>query len=887
MKTIKPQKLGILTRVFENGREFYFVVTTMVFVPMSDPEHLLSEQSLWKTVMPELPPDSPLDAGMPKASGEVLVHGKAYVPGGAPKPVCAVRLKLGRVDKSLYAIGDRRWKMSGPTEPLPFLEMPLDWAHAFGGEGYALNPLGKGLKAIKGEDGREYQPLPNIEDPKNLIKSPNEKPQPAGFEAYDFAWPQRLSKVGTYDDEWLKTRFPGFAKDMKLSVFNTAPEDQWIEGLFEGGESFRLENMHPSIPVLEGRLPLLRARAFITQRVEGQEDIFKEIAQRIDTIHFFPRVERMLVLFRGMARIAEDDAADVLHVLIAAEGKNGEERSAEYYKQILDQRIDRKRGHLYALRDSDLLPANSVGTSGASAAPEPDGVTEHVMSEGLLRKNMSGRVEKQREKAKEVIKAAGANPDDYLKTQLPAAEEPPADLEKMPEYVMQQEELAEKAKAQYEVRKQEAEAATRKICADNGVNFDALMEEGKKRGGGPPKFFPSDEIQKFRQSLAESREAGVPMPDLEAMLDDPKFNERLAEARRNLTLAYQKFAHFFPAALSLPEERSEVMRTMLEEALSKGENLQGWDLTGANLKGLDFRGKDVRGVFMEAADLSGARFTGANLSDTVLARANLEGADFSGANLSGTNLGGAKLCGANFGKANLTRTVMYQADLSKAVFDEAILDQADLSEALFQDNSMKLVDASRLILLRTQWNKIVCAGAKFNECMFIETSMEESDFSGATVKKSVFVTVKANGARFCGANADNLRVVHHSEFAGADFRDAQLNTATLRGTNFEKGLFSRAFMNQTDMSECNLQGAKLDGISARESRFTRADLRGATLYGADLLSALFSNARVNGADFRRANLYRADFARVRGDKEVDFQGANVKWVRFVPRSEHG
>src|SRR5262249_35834510 len=150
------------------------------------------------------------DEGMSKPDGELLVHGRCFPPGGK-RAATYVRVQLGPIDKKLAVVGDRVWKHGVPTDPQPFTEMPIDWAHAFGGVGVAENPLGKGFAPVL-FDGVEIHPLPNIEIDGRLITSPRERPRPAGFSPYELTWPQRFAKVGTYDEEWFRTRFPGVAK---------------------------------------------------------------------------------------------------------------------------------------------------------------------------------------------------------------------------------------------------------------------------------------------------------------------------------------------------------------------------------------------------------------------------------------------------------------------------------------------------------------------------------------------------------------------------------------------------------------------------------------------------------------------------------------------------
>lgn len=423
MKTIKPQKLGLLHRVLEDGGDCYLVVTILAFFSLGPPGALLSEVDLWKFVAAELGKDAVLDMGMPKPRGELLISGRAHPPSGRAT-ACAVRVQLGAVDKTLYAIGDRTFQRGVPTEPVPFTEMPIVWERAFGGPGFALNPVGKGAQPIQTDAG-EIHPLPNIELPGQLITSPDDRPAPAGFGPIDLLWPQRYAKIGTYDAAWLKERFPGFAEDTDLGMFNAAPEDQQIQGFFQGDERMVLENLHPTKPRIEAALPGIATRAFLNRKT-GEGEVFGEVAMHLETVHLFPHAERGVLLFRGVALVDEDDAADVLQIVIGAETL-GEPRPAEHYRDVLRQRLDPKTGHLASLRDGDLLPPLPAG---ARPPRETSDVERLLESDGRLRKNLEAgarrRAEENRRKARATVVELGLDPAQFG---LDEAEEPAIDAE--------------------------------------------------------------------------------------------------------------------------------------------------------------------------------------------------------------------------------------------------------------------------------------------------------------------------------------------------------------------------------------------------------------------------------------------------------------------------
>ena len=107
MKTVKPQRLSLLSRTYEHRGACHFSVAAILFFDLEQPRRLLTDVSLWKAIAPELGKDAALDAAMPKARAEWLVTGYAFPPGGKPAIACAPRTVVGGQAKALHAIGDR------------------------------------------------------------------------------------------------------------------------------------------------------------------------------------------------------------------------------------------------------------------------------------------------------------------------------------------------------------------------------------------------------------------------------------------------------------------------------------------------------------------------------------------------------------------------------------------------------------------------------------------------------------------------------------------------------------------------------------------------------------------------------------------------------------
>src|SRR5262249_2341886 len=101
MRAIKPQRISVLERAFEVRHEPLPAIGLTAYVPFEAPELLLPEISMWKELAAQAGKDVAIDEGLPKPRGEVLLFGKAFAPGAAPRPAFQVRIAVGSVQKTV------------------------------------------------------------------------------------------------------------------------------------------------------------------------------------------------------------------------------------------------------------------------------------------------------------------------------------------------------------------------------------------------------------------------------------------------------------------------------------------------------------------------------------------------------------------------------------------------------------------------------------------------------------------------------------------------------------------------------------------------------------------------------------------------------------------
>ena len=896
MKVIKPGKLGVLTRCYERERQFHMGISVLAFVPLGYDERgpiLLSEIDMWKFTAKALAGGA-LDVAIPKARSEFLVVGKAHAPGGVARPTFTVRAQVGAVRKHADIFGDRNWRDLGTTKPLPVTELPLDWAHAYGGPGFARNPLGKGHAEIKTTAGPVH-PLPNIESPQYRLGSPRERPEPVGFGPLDITWPQRSALAGTYDQDWLENLFPGFARDIDWGIHNIAQRDQQREPAWVGGEAYRFENMHPD-RVVAGVLPRVRARVFLgrshvlgqprpsfveVQRAARQPPArLEEVELALQTLWFFPDAERAVLIWHGSTRVAEEDGADIVHLLAAGE-HHGRIRPAERYAEALAARLDPEWGVLAALADHELLPEDLAMLP--DQAPDEDQQLSAV--EGLAQQNLHRRMVTESQKARDIVASHGLDPDIHGPS-IPPPQPPPPKLHELPE-------LIAKIQAQAKVQQAECEAryAVKLAEAERDVDeaglpgFDskALRAEIEAKQVGPPTFSAAAQLASLVAIAMDCRRNDTIVDEIEAMIVDKALYSQWVAAEHDMREGYRLIAHYQHPAPAMAQELGEPTRARLRLAIERREDFSALNFTGADLRGMDLRGADLTGALLESANLGGADLRGCNLGRAVLAHADL----------TGTRLDEATLVGANLGKAVLAGTVLTGADLRDAVLTEARFDGADLQRACvtgatWMGAKLERLDARGMIGEKLNFLelKIVRAdfgGARLTGSNFLKADLRGASFTGAILESCTFLECEASGVEFGGANLNNARFVGGCTLDGASLAGATLKGAYLRGTSLKAANLRRAVLDAADLSECNLAKAKLYLAVARDTRFEVADLRDAELLSANLMGASLARATLYGADLRGANLHGADMARVRTDPGVRLDEALMTRVRVHPR----
>ena len=675
-----------------------------------------------------------------KPAADLLLVGNCFPP-DAPVPFCRATFGVGRHSKTLQVIGDRHWKglLARPSEPKPFSEMPLRYERSYGGEKGKSNPIGKGRVPAKDENGNKIHELPNLEAPEHLIRSKSDKPDPAGFGPVGRLWTQRLSKMGTYDDHWKEKRFPGFPKDFDWGHFNAAPEGLQVSKYLRGDEEVVLENLHPEISPYVTELPGLRVRCFVEK--EG----FEEVPMNLDTLWVDMESERLVLVWRGVTEVVNEEYEDIENILIASENVADPRSSLEQNQAVLAQALEEWRlqwGDLEEEEEEEETEIHAEETEEAADAPDDDMAALNATLAAI-------------EAGQEPVPDPPPKSPERLADEKRRIEE----LEALEDPVEEEPEPPEWSREEVERRIAEGDPLV-------GLDFRGLDLSG---------------ISAPDADFSSSVFIGV------ALVGADLHGAILSDA--NL-------------------EGADLTDSELGEANLAGANLQGSTLVGVKLNDADLTGCPMKGANLTSASLEGATLENAQLEDATLNEVSAGAAGFVGATLDGARLEsgnfdaasfkGASLHGASFRGSSLKDSTWTGVHGHRIQFDETELTGLRAADCDLSHSSFRQANG-----LEPIWQ-----GAVLNEADFSCADMEGANFIGAVCDNATFEAADLRFAKFAKASLRGACLVAMNLFQGS-LEKADLTGADLSGSNMYGVEFLEARLKNTVTRGTNLKMTQL------------------------------------------------------------------------------
>lgn len=824
MKVIKPIQLSFFSTYNRIGGDWHQFSTVIVGWDLITGD-TRAEMEIWQCTDRLAQNQIPVDEFSPKTVSEFLVEGKFFSPGAQPVRAGYVEVEVGDTCKRINVFGDRYWKDGAGlattfTEPEELLELQLDWAFAYGGEGYLANPFGKGYQR---DESRDLHPLPNLELDTDQLGDPNGRPQPATFLPLRPDDPGRIKRAGTYRNDYVEKYFPGYPDDFDVSFFNRCRPDQQVPNQLTDQTRFCLSHLHPSRPTIEGFIPDFNARVFYDELIDDRQE-FTEVALRPDTVWFFPEKELGVLIFHGSRKTEFHDNKNINNAVIAYERISQGEKSISHYREALKNRSgDRKLELNYLFKGKDLIPTgektllalfeqDSDESLKMFAADRAEKKVKHKAAEELdrlekeiaeieaelpraepdVRKELERVVKELRENIEDLRDLIDDKPSkglsepekrmsEALDRMTPRRPDGSFDIEKLDltavdDIVAASEQIELPEAPDYEVAVRESLADAEKELEKNLVDAPNTIQEKAR-----DQF---KEIKdKFDDGLRNLPKATYPRPPGMTTLNamdfkfDPATEEQITSGLEKATVNVKKEIREDP--FDGMEEELERLTTLSAEAKEAFENpseeaqefvanireelepiaLEGDEGWHAGYVTYAHTLRDFVPPKPPANDILRSRLSTA---DEPSAAAN---EDFAGCTLENLALSGKELVGTYFEKSQFRGVTFSSSNFTLTVFAHSTWENSVFKDCLFEKanlGGMEITDC------------------EFHDCSFPVTIFSETTFTNCRFERCKFNHIMVESPQFTECS------IIDSEYAGAMILEGTFRDVSIEGSSFER-----------------------------------------------------------------------------------------------------
>ena len=854
---IKPSRIATALTMEPVRGGCIGTVSAFVLFDFSSVREFLSEQALWPMVVEQMPNGAIFDKGQLKPKGELIVAGAALAPSDQPVTGMRVNVRLGDIEKRLAVFGDRYWRLSERgvvmTEAVPFDRMPIDEIHSFGGPEHKLNPRGKGASARKIVDAGYDAPLPNIENAEALIRSLDDKPEPASLGPIPPDSISRMRFAGTYDQNWMSRVAPFKPDDFSPLFYCDAPEDQRLEGFFKGDESFSVSGMTRQVAVAEGRLPNVRIRCFAHR---PSEDSFTEIRMVNDTVTLFPNVTKATLAFRGLIKSKEPFCEDVGAIMLALEHAETAPRPAEYYLRIFGLRTDPEKAHRHALSDFELMPDRDMADVSARRLAKLE----------TARQQRETFQDNQNWAARKALSDQGVSPDLV----------PPADYSALDEFPL-------------------VAQPTDEELARGDVDIAELLDDVEALGAAmhQRKDLEMAKAELYRQSVARTTPRSLlpetalkPIVDAEHMARFPELalDDEIALAFEALETNTQSAARSLGSSTAdRPSEfdsvDSEIDAIFAELGQSKDDDPALLEQQFEKACARAMMAPEGSMLFEARSALDGF---GTLPFGSDLASAEDDEADTKFKSLL-SDLGETKLTPQTQDDSPLEIMPTSEIDADTESADAAMKSAGDKLRSRFphlvsQDPEVDAVSDLQSRLMAMLPPAPDTGDTTIAELVEEKTSdiKQQFDAADATLKESMIVARRQSPVAIfpmeplATGTADRLgQFVAGKLDAGHSFKGADLAGANLAGVDFSGLDLASTCFERANLVGANFSGSNLEGAVFTEARLDKADFSGTQLGSSNLSKSSLRDAVFDASEIDGCTLL-----------ETDFSGASFKQARF-------
>lgn len=776
----------------------------------------------------------PFDRGLKKYRGTFMVQGCAWpLTTDQQMQGMAVKVQVGEVSKTLHVNPPRRWEQGllGWNARIcnSLSSIPIDLKHSFGGPAWPDNPEGCGYEP--NVNMRAGITLPQIEDEKAPLISPDQTPFLASFLPLPPQSRERRSYWGTVDEKWIQQRAPWPPLDCDNRWFDEVAQDQVNSDFWTGNEFWEAIGMHPEHSAINGRLPGFRPRLFIIKH--AHPEIVEEPLLQLDTICLFPDAQRVLLLYRSEINVADPDGEDISALGAVCERQDMPIESAASWCER-------------------LWPSASPQQLSTPKIP-PIVNTEAILQkmQGLLDARFSAfnaEQDKVQAKTQALQQRLGQPTLSTINRITPPVLSAISPLEKRPASPFDVKAMKAAINAEISKAKKAADQHVEKVAQQLNITTAQLQAKiNAIKLTSPGSHDPTAIVDQL--SLSPERKA-----TLKAQIAEGVKKAKAVESEINSRIA-AVLSKIAPAAPLNKAPPFIWTREALELNHSKNIPLQGERFINLDLSNIDLSQASLRHCLFDNCLLKGANLSETDLSECTLQNCDLTGANIQLSQLDGSLLQKCKLEKILFNNSSARYMMARDCQFTNSQIKNAKWSHTVLVDCCLKDVQAEKIDISSGCLQRCDLNSINLYAAHLDKLLLDNCEMDRANLAKSQLQTATCSAIKGDQVNLSYAQAQGIRFDGKCQLPRLCLDYANLHGASLQGAYLPGSSLREAVLNKALVMRCDISDSDGYHLIAHDADFTGSNLSRVCWQGANLLGARLRKVQLTASDLSGSNLH--------------------------------
>lgn len=280
---------------------------------------------------------------------------------------------------------------------------------------------------------------------------------------------------------------------------------------------------------------------------------------------------------------------------------------------------------------------------------------------------------------------------------------------------------------------------------------------------------------------------------------------------------------------------------------------------------------EVSGVDLSEIEIPNTTFISPTFEAVTIQESNLDGTEFIKAEFEDVVFDACSFNGGEFRECALSQVALYATEATEAMFFETTAEQLEI-----RDSDITGAQFDQSTIEKLEFSGITGDGATLSEINAHHGTITNSSFVEANFSRADMVDLRIEDTDLTEANLNKASIdgcmIHLASLPSTSFRGASLADFEAIQSDFDGAQLEAVEAPDARFEMCSFRQAQLNSSRLSDAELVESECIECEFHRADCNQVNFEGSDLNGADFRGADISEAKFGQTKlGQLRIDSQ----------------